>query len=100
MRSHFFGTTAAIYTYRTGTGPFGAILVGFVAGGCTLVVGQYAFSVARSPVMRLLFGLLFALPAARARHGVTLALAHIGTPSEWWLEAFAIFGAVIVGSTS
>jgi len=93
----FVGMIAGIYTYQTGTGPFGAIGVGFVAGGFTLVLGQYAFSVARSPVMRLVIGLLFALPAARAGYDATLGLAHIGVPSGWWREAFAIFGAITVG---
>ena len=45
---------------------------------------------ARSPVVRLLIGLLFAVPAARAGYDVTLALAHIGIPSEWWRESFAM----------
>jgi hypothetical protein len=49
----FVGMTAAIYTYQTGTGPFGAILVGFIAAGFALVLGQYAFSVAHGPVLRL-----------------------------------------------
>jgi len=96
----FVGMIAGIYTYQAGTGPFGAIVVGFVAGGFTLVVGQYAFSVARSPVMRLVIGLLFVVPAARAGYDVTLALAHIGISSEWWREAVAIFGAITVGCTA
>jgi hypothetical protein len=96
----FVGMIAGIYTCQTGTGPFGAIVVGFVAGGFTLAVGQYAFSVARSPVMRLIIGLLFALPAASAGYDATLALAHIGIPSAWWREAFAIFGAITVGCTA
>jgi hypothetical protein len=91
---------AGIYTYQTATGPFGAIVVGFVAGGFTLVVGQYAFSVARSPVIRLVIGLLFSLPAARAGYDATLALAHVGVPPGWWREVFAIFGAVTVGCTA
>ena len=37
----FVGLTAGIYAYQAGAGPFGAIAVGFVAGGFTLVVGQY-----------------------------------------------------------
>ena len=82
----FVGMTAGIYSFQAGAGPFGAIVVGFVAGGFTLVVGQYAFSVARSPIVRLVIGLLFAVPAARAGYDVTLALAHIGIPSEWWRE--------------
>ena len=96
----FVGLTAGIYTYQAGAGPFGAIAVGFFTGGSMLVVGQYAFSVVRSPVIRIVIGLLFALPAARAGYNAALALAHIGIPLEWWREAFAIFGAIIVGCTA
>ena len=62
----FVGMTVGIYSFQAGAGPFGAIVVGFVMGGFTFVVGQYAFSVARSPIVRLVIGLLFAVPAARA----------------------------------
>jgi hypothetical protein len=96
----FVGMIAGIYTYQTGTGPFGAIVAGLVAGGFTLAVGRYAFSVVRSPVIRLVVGLLFALPAARAGYDATLFLAHIGVPAGWWREVFAIFGAIIVGCTA
>jgi len=96
----FVSMIAGLYAYQNGMGPFGAIVVGFAAGSFTLVVGQYAFSVARSPVIRLVIGLLFALPAARAGYDATLGLAHIGVPSGWWRETFAIFGAIIVGCTA
>jgi hypothetical protein len=96
----FVGMIAGLYAYQNGIGPFGAIVVGFAAGGFTLVVGQYAFSVARSPVVRLVIGLLFALPAARAGYDATLGLALIGGPSGWWREAFGIFGAIAVGCTA
>ena len=87
----FVGMTVGIYSFQAGAGPFGAIVVGFITAGFTLVVGQYAFSVARSPVVRLVIGLLFALPAARAGYDATLALAHVGIPSGWWRESFAMF---------
>ena len=45
----FVGMTVGIYSFQAGAGPFGAIVVGFIMAGFTLVVGQYAFSVARSP---------------------------------------------------
>ena len=96
----FVGLTAGIYAFQAGTGPFGAIVVGFVAGGSALVLGRYAFSVARGPVVRLLVELLFVVPAARAGYDVTLALSHIGIPSEWWRESFAMLGAIAVGSTA
>ena len=90
--------TVGIYSFQVGAGPFGAIVVGFVAGSTTLVAGQFAFSVARSPIVRLVVGLLFALPAACAGYDVTLAFAHI--PSEWWRAAFAVVGAITVGGTA
>jgi MFS family permease len=96
----FVGMTVGIYSFQVGAGPFGAIVVGFVAGSTTLVAGQFAFSVARAPIVRLVVGLLFALPAACAGYDVTLAFAHIGVPSEWWREAFAVVGAITVGGTA
>ena len=93
----FVGLTVGIYSFQAGAGPFGASVVGFVAAGFTFVVGRYAFSVARSPIVRLVIGLLFAVPAAHAGYSVTLALAHLGIPSEWWRESFAVLGAIAVG---
>jgi len=96
----FVGMTVGIYSFQAGAGPFGAIVVGFIMAGFTVVVGQYAFSVARSPVLRLVIGLLFALPAARAGYDATLALAHVGVSPGWWREVFAVFGAITVGCTA
>ena len=96
----FVGMTVGIYSFQVGAGPFGAIVVGFVAGSTTLVAGQFVFSIARARIVRLVIGLLFALPAACAGYDVTLAFAHIGVPSEWWREAFAVIGAITVGGTA
>jgi hypothetical protein len=96
----FVSMTVGIYSFQVGAGSFGAIVVGLVAGSTTFVAGQFAFSVARSPIVRLLVGLLFALPAARAGYDVTLAFAHIGALSEWWREVFAVVGAITVGGTA
>jgi hypothetical protein len=96
----FVGLTAGIYSFQIGMVPFGAIAIGFIVACCSLAVGRYAFSVARAPIVRILIGLVFAVPAARAGYDVTLALAHIGIPSEWWQESFAMFGAIAVGSTA
>jgi hypothetical protein len=93
----FVGMTAGIYSFQVGAGPFGAIVVGFVTAGFTFVVGRYASSIARSPIVRLVIGLLFAVPAARAGYSVALALAHLGIPSEWWRDSFAVLGAIAVG---
>ena len=96
----FVALTAAPYAYQTGTGPLGTIVVGFIAGSFTFVLGQHVFSTARSRIVRFVIGLLFAVPAARAGYDVTLALSHIGIPSEWWRAAFAMVGAIFVGGTA
>jgi hypothetical protein len=77
---YFVGMTVGIYSFQARVSPFGAIVVGFVTAGFTLVVGQYAFSAARSRIVCLVIGLLFAVPAAHDGYDVTLALAlaHIG----------------------
>ncbi len=96
----FVGMTVGIYSFQAGAGPVGAIVVGFVTAGFALVVAQHAVSVARSPIIRLLIRLLFALPAARAGYEVTLTLAHFGIPQEWWQESFAMLGSIAVGCTA
>ena len=96
----FVGLSAGIYSFQAGMDPFGAIVIGFIVACCTLVVGRYAFSAARAPIVRLLIGLLFAVPAARAGYDVTLILARVGVPSEWWREAFAVLGAITAGGTA
>jgi hypothetical protein len=96
----FVGVTAGIQSFQVGAGPFGAILLGFVAGCFTLAVGRHVFSVARSPIVRLVIGLSFALPAACAGYDVVLAFGRIGGLSEWWREAFAVIGAITVGGAA
>lgn len=96
----FVGMTAGMYTYRIGIGPIGAIAVGFVADAFGLLAGRYLFSVARSPISRLVVALQFAAPAAWAGYEVTLSLAHVGIFPEWRREAFASFGAVVVGCSA
>jgi hypothetical protein len=93
----FIGITVGVYSFQAGAGPFGAIVVGFVTAGFIFVVGRYAFSLARAPIVRLVIGLLFAVPAARAGYSVALDLAHLGMSSEWWRESFALLGAIAVG---
>jgi len=96
----FVGTTAGIYSLQAGAGPFGAVVVGLLTGTFTLAAGQYAFAVARVPIVRLAIVLLFAVPAACAGYEATFSLVHFGIPSERWREAFAAFGAITVGGTA
>lgn len=96
----FIGMSAGVYAYQIGNGPIAAIIIGFVAAAFGLSAGRYLFSVTRSPGIRLVVRLLFAVPAALAGYNLAISLAHIGIPSERWREAFALVGAVVVGGTA
>ncbi|WP_052629079.1 hypothetical protein, partial [Rhodopseudomonas palustris] len=96
----FVGMTAGLYALQTGAGPLGAIIVGIVLGAFALVVGQHAFSVARSATVRLVIGLLFICPAMVAGYHLTLGFAQLGIGSAGWRQAFALVGAVAIGGTA
>ena len=96
----FTGLTAALAAFQIGSGVIGALVIGVLAGGATLAIGQIAFATAPTPLIRAAIALLFAVPAAIAGYHATFGLAHIGIPSEAWGEAFAIVGAVLVGGTA
>ena len=96
----FVAMTAGLAAYHSGSGVIGALVVGILAGGATLALGQIAFATVRTPLLRAAIGFLFAVPAAIAGYHATLGLAHIGVPSEGWREAFAVLGAILIGGTA
>jgi hypothetical protein len=96
----FAAMTVGLAAFHSGSGVIGALIVGVLAGGATLAIGQIAFVTVRTPLMRAVIALVYAVPAAIAGYHATLGLTHIGVPSEGWREAFAIVGAVLVGATA
>jgi hypothetical protein len=96
----FAGVTVGLAAYHSGSGPVAAIIVGAVAGGVTLVLGQIAFTMLRSPLMRAGLALLFAAPAALAGYHAVRGFAQVVVPAEAWRDAIAIAGAAIVGATA
>ena len=78
----FAGLTAGLAAFHSGSGVIGALVVGVLAGGATLAIGQIAFATVRTPLIRAAIALLFAVPAAVAGYHATFGLAHIGVPSE------------------
>ncbi|MGH7184773.1 MAG: hypothetical protein ACREIB_00635, partial [Pseudomonadota bacterium] len=96
----FAGMIAGLAAYHSGAGTIGALIVGVLAGSATLVLGQIAFVTVRTPLIRTVIGLLYAVPAGIAGYHMTLGFSHIGVPSESWREAFAVVGAVLVGGTA
>jgi len=97
----FFAAMAiGLAAYHSGASVIGSLVVGFAAGVATLVAGQFAIGIFRSPALRGAIIILFAAPSAVAGYHATLALAQMGVPSASWREAFAIAGAMFVGGTA
>ncbi len=96
----YAGLSAAFAAYHSGAGVIGAVIVGFLAGAATLLVGQLAFASMPSPLIRGLIALVFAAPATVAGFYMTLGLYRIGVPSHMWSDVFAVIGAICVGSTA
>jgi hypothetical protein len=96
----FIGLNAGTWAYGTGAGWLGAILVGLVAAGLTLVVGQGLLMLIRPIWARLLITLAFVAPAGMAGFYATLGIVKHTMPSETWQIIFSVIGAVAVGVTA
>src|SRR3546814_3063469 len=60
------GISLAFWMRDHDSGYLAAILGAFAAGVAVLVIGQFLFTVIRSPIVRLAIALLFAIPAGIA----------------------------------
>ena len=96
----FVAVSAGVAAFHSGAGILGAPLVGIVAGGVTLAIGQTAFAIARFPILRAAIAAAFAFPAAIAGYHVVFAMSQLGMPSLAWREVFACLGAVFIGGTA
>lgn len=96
----FVGLDVGIWTHQTGTGIFGAFLIGAFAAGATFGIGQILLAVLRPTWLRLLVALAFAAPAALAGFYATRGILMHTMPSETWQFVFSIVGAVGVGITA
>jgi hypothetical protein len=96
----FVAVNAGMLAFQCGTGVVGASIVGIVAGAVTLAVGQTAFSIARSSILRSAIAAVFAIPAAVAGYHIVLVMSQIGVPSMASREVFACLGAVFIAGTA
>lgn len=96
----FVGLSVFMLAWHGGAGVLGAPLLGFVAGGVTLGIGQTAFSMTRSTIVRAIIAALFAVPATFAGYQVVFEMSQIGVPSLVWREVFACLGAIFIGGTA
>ena len=94
------GLSAGLAVFHSGAGVIGGFVVGFLVGGAILALGQIAFATTRTPLIRVIIGLLYAVPAAVAGYEVLFALAGIGMSNSGWQTAFAVVGAIVSGCTA
>lgn len=96
----FAGITAGAWAHDTGAGWLGAILVGVVAAGLTLGIGQVLLGIVRPLWARMLIALAFVAPAAIAGYHATHGIVKHTMPSETWQLVFSVIGAIAVGITA
>ena len=96
----FIGLNAGILAYGTGAGWLGGIVVGLLAAGLSLAVGQGLLMLVRSIWARLLIALAFVAPAGMAGFYATLGIVKHMMPSETWQLIFSVIGAIAVGVTA
>ena len=96
----FIGLNAGIWAFGTGAGWLGGILIGLIAAGLTLAVGQGLLMLVRPIWARLLIALTFVAPAGVAGFYATLGIVKHMMPSETWQIIFSVVGAVAVGVTA
>jgi len=96
----FVGLYVFMLALHGGAGILGAPLAGIAAGGMTLAIGQMAFAMTRSAIIRAIVAVLFAVPATLAGYQVVFAMSQIGVPSLIWREIFACLGAIFIGGTA
>ena len=94
------GLTVALAAFHSGSGFVGAFIAGALVGVATLAIGQVASATARTPLIRILIGLVYAVPPTVAGYELSFGLAGIGVPAGSWQQVFAVGGAVLVGLTA
>jgi hypothetical protein len=94
------GLSVGLAAFHSGSGFIGAFVVGLLVGVTILVLGQIVFATVRTPPIRLLIGLIYAVPASVAGYQLCFTLASIGVPAGDWQHVFAAVGAVAVGLTA
>ncbi|OAN70148.1 hypothetical protein A8B78_20980 [Jannaschia sp. EhC01] len=98
---HFaIGLTSGFYLYETGNGVFLSILVGVLFGGIAVVLGELTFERVRFPILRMVIGLIYAVPAGIAGFHAAKGLASFGGTGNLTITLLSWLGALIIGGTA
>ena len=96
----FVGLSIGFHAEQAGAGTLGALVLGVGTAALVVVVARVIFTLARSPILRIVFASIFALPAALAGYFTTSTLFGLASASDGWRQLFAILGAMAVGATA
>jgi hypothetical protein len=94
------GFEVARFANETGTGIVGAGVVDLIAGAVAFGLLSAVFVSVKSPIARVIIGLIFALPAAGAGYALVSGVSASTVPSEVWRQIFSIVGGVFVGTAA
>ncbi|TPM89653.1 MULTISPECIES: hypothetical protein [unclassified Mesorhizobium] len=96
----FVGVNAVAWAFNSAAGWLGALLVGILAAGLTLAIGQILLGLIRPIWAKLAIVMVFVAPAMVAGYHATHGIAKHIMPSETWQVVFSVIGAIAVGVTA
>jgi hypothetical protein len=82
---------------RFGSGLIGASFIGLIAAVAAFAVFAVLFATLRSPILRLIVALVFAVPAAIAGYALVHGVTYEAIPSAIWRQIFCFGGGALVG---
>ncbi|MBO9378080.1 hypothetical protein GG804_15010 [Sphingomonas histidinilytica] len=94
------GISVAFWMRDHDYGYLAAALGGFAAGAVVLVVGQFLFTVIRSPIVRLAIALLFAIPAGIAGYHAVQGVIGFAIDPGMLLSTLSWIGGFIIAVTA
>lgn len=94
------GISVAFWMRDHDYGYLAAILGGFAAGVAVLVVGQFLFTLIRSPIIRLAIALLFAIPAGIAGYHAVQGVVGLAINPGAMLSSLSWIGGVTIAVTA
>ncbi|MCH4559219.1 hypothetical protein [Mesorhizobium jarvisii] len=96
----FAGVAAGMWSYDTGAGWLGALVVAALAAALTLGIGQFLLVFVKPFWARTAIVVAFVGPAALAGYHAVHGVVKHAMPSEGWQIAFSILGAIAIATTT
>ena len=93
------GVWIAFWAIHAGSGEIGGFAIGAVAGVALFLIGKVTFQTSRSPAVRWLIAMAFAIPAAIAGFNLVQQVWPLVMTSTPWQHIVGAIAAVATGAT-